>query len=110
MRVRDRDVMEPRVAVRQRAEATWTNQHSDQDEADDRADAYASKRRNDNAGGTEDDQRIAEPGCAEIILHTAFRAGGPGSVTPRRAWCVARDGGSNDGAAQCRGSGFLEIT
>ena len=61
---------------RERAEPERPDQHADQDEADDRADPEPGEGGDDDPGGAEDDQRVAEAGRrGRLPCHTAFRAG-----------------------------------
>src|SRR6185312_11759939 len=67
--VRDGQIVEPRISAGESAEPRRPDQDSDQDEADDRADPQPSEGRDDDPGGTEDDQRIAEAGRGKAGAH-----------------------------------------
>ena len=56
-------MFQPRIIAGERAEPRWPDEQADEDEADDGGDAEARERRNDDACGTEDHQRVAEGRC-----------------------------------------------
>ena len=57
------------VARRQRPERERAGDHADQDEADDRRDPHPGESRDDDTGGAEHDQSIAEAGSREFGVH-----------------------------------------
>ena len=54
---------------RECAETGGADQDPDQDETNDRADPEAGERRDDDSGRAENDERVAEPGSAEVCFH-----------------------------------------
>ena len=67
----DGHIVEPRLRRSHRAKAVRPDQHYDQDEADDRADAEPRKSRDDDARGAKDDQRVGKAGSREVVVHDA---------------------------------------
>ena len=61
--VRNGHVIERRIMPGERAEAEGADDHSNDDEADDRRDLQAGEGRDDDPGGAEDDQRVTEARC-----------------------------------------------
>ena len=57
------------MGCRHRAERRPAGQHADQDEADDRADPEPREGGDDDPGGAEDDQCVAEAGGCEFAVH-----------------------------------------
>ena len=66
VRVGDRHVVEPGMSPVERAEPGRPDDHADQDEADDRRDPKPREGRDDDPGGAEDHQRVAEARGREV--------------------------------------------
>ena len=75
MRIGDGEIVEPGVLTREAAEPRRADDHSDDDEADNRRDSKPREGRDDDARRAEDDQCVTETGSTEPALHTGFRAG-----------------------------------